>query len=328
MLRLLFCLLVCFRICSSQNLDSTLDKNQYLSAKEISTLHQRCPCASQTIVKIRRHLQEYKKLTTNSDTRKEDSTKNSNSDSHVQTLISEINSIANNCISQKNCRCPENYFKSRDNRCLKFSRQKLSCQAAVKSCQSSYFSRLAVAKNPESLKNLQTYLYQAGETHHSEYYWIGLSYNKNDEVKVSDDDPSATSTFSQGNWIWEDQTYVRSHTKSAMGLYEEPIQKNIEYAVKKNSINKSVKKMFEISNHQSGDSFQSTTQTEDLLRVAIKADQDRGLTFETGFCESDSLSSQEIAKHRFICEFLMFQVDVVASRSSSDLFGDGGQSLL
>lgn len=292
-----FCIFLCVLpvLCSSQNLDSTFEKSQYLSKNEISTLHQRCPCANHTISEIRKHLKEYRKLTQKSSIINEE-------DSHVQTLISEINSIANECVSQKSCRCPENYFKSRDNRCLKFSRQKLSCQQAVKSCQSSYFSRLAVAKNPESLKNLQTYLFQAGETHHNEYYWIGLSYNK----EISSD--------SQGNWIWEDQTYVRSHTKSAMGLYEQPIQENINYAVKKSSKKSSLKKMFDIES-----STTSNFESNDLLRVAIKADQDRGLAFETGFCESESISNRDIEKHRFICEFLMFQVDVVAKKGIADI---------
>jgi len=152
----------------------------------------------------------------------------------------------------------------------------VSCKTAVKECKANFNSRLAVAKDPESLLNLQKYLQQAG---HTDYYWIGLAYSK--EVQYTQDDTS-------GNWFWDDRSRATSYTKTSMGLYE---NKNVKKAAAQ-------LRMIDV---------QSSLDSE-LVRVAIKADDSHGLSYETGFCGEGNDNEEE--KYRFICEFLMFQVDV------------------
>lgn len=248
-----------------------------ITQDEILALNDRCNCANSTVVKIKNHLENYKK--------NHNSLEKTSNGPNVEGLISEIKEIANECTSSYDCKCPEGYFKSKDHRCLSFSRQQKTCREAVKACQGKFSSRLAVAKDPESLTNLQKYLKMAGHDDH--FYWIGLSYNKDDQYNHS---PS---------WRWDDQSYATSHTKASMGLYDNVNVKKAAQSINNQSKNSAQLRMIDV---------QSSLDS-DLVRVAIRPEEDLGLSFETGFC-GEGINESEQQRFRYVCEFLMFQVDV------------------
>lgn len=249
---------------------------QTISVDEIRALNQRCACADQTVADIKSYLNEYSSNKLNNT--------NLYHKPNVDAIVSEIKQLAYECTSKPECRCPEGYSKSKDNRCLSISRSAKTCMQAVKSCRSKYHSRLAVAKDPESLANLQNHLFLTNQTQN--YYWIGLTYEKSEQ------------SGHQPNWRWDDYSYATQHTKAAMGLDD---NLNVKKAAAQ-------LRMLDIK----------STFDKDLVRVAIKANDEVGISFETGFCTDELNQDVEVQKFRYICEFLMFQVDITPRSSGKE----------
>jgi hypothetical protein len=191
---------------------------------------------------------------------------------NVEALIEEIKDVAYNCTKRVECKCPEGYFKTIDGlECLRISREPVDCMDAEKVCGNDFNSRLAIAKDPKRLQRLSDIIRQTG--HHQDLFWIGLSYNR--------------TNIGGATWKWADGTKISAEMKKKLSLKDPDVSPD--------ELKKSLR-MLEIGGIDGP-----------VERVAINGRYE-GHTWAQESCKSESYGPRP--KHRYICEFLMFKVNI------------------
>jgi len=233
-----------------------------------------CPCADEALEKMALAMYEYQ------DDQRENAGKTS-----VDDLVHKIKSIAYQCTSRPECRCPEGYFKTRDGtECLKFSTETATCIEAEKACDGDFNSRLAIAKDQARLDKIAGIMDEISEA--NDYYWIGLSYNK-------------TSADGGADWRWSDGNKASGDIVNDLN----------------NQLKKSAKAQTYMLDIEINDGYP-------LERVAVSSEY-HGKVWKHESCRARGTSGPP--KHKYICEFMMFKVRINAETKTGQHVGKIGE---
>jgi len=191
---------------------------------------------------------------------------------NVEALIEDIKDVAYNCTKRVECKCPEGYFKTIDGlECLRISRDHVDCMEAERVCNNDFNSRLAIAKDPKRLQRLSDIIRQTG--HHQDLFWIGLSYNR--------------TNIGGATWKWADGTKISAEMKKKLDLKDPSLSAE--------ELKKSLR-MLEIGGLDGP-----------IERVAINGRYE-GHTWAQETCKSEQYGPRP--RYKYICEFLMFKVNI------------------
>jgi len=252
------------------------ERLNYESEEEagLKRIRELCPCADNALEGMALAMYQY-----------QDDQRNNPGKTSVDDLIRQIKSIAHECTSRPECRCPEGYFKTRDGtECLKFSDEAVTCIDAERACQADFNSRLAIAKDQERLDKIAGIMDEISSA--NDYYWIGLSYNK---------------TNADGaEWRWSDGNKATGDIV--------------------NDLNNQLKKSGMVANTRMldidvGDGYP-------IERVAVSSEY-HGKVWKHESCRARGLTGPP--KHRYICEFMMFKVRINAETKSGGFVGKIGE---
>lgn len=232
-----------------------------------------CPCADSALEGMALAMYQY-----------QDDQRNNPGKTSVDDLVKQIKSIAHECTSRPECRCPEGYFKTADgSECLKFSDEPATCIEAEKACSADFNSRLAIAKDQERLDKIAGIMDEIGDQ--NDYYWIGLSYNK---------------TNADGaEWRWSDGNKASGD-----------IVKDLNNQLKKSGFQANTYTL----DIDLGDGYP-------LERVAVSGNY-HGKVWKHESCRARGQNGPP--KHRYICEFMMFKVRINAETKSGGFVGKIG----
>jgi len=193
-----------------------------------------------------------------------------NNDEDVALLVSEIKNIAYNCTKRPECRCPDGYFKTIDGMECLRIGRELVDCAEAEQICANDFNA-RLAVAKDSTRLVRLSDVLRQTGNNDDYFWLGLAYNRTE--------------YGMPMWKWSDHTYLTQDMKRHMELTE-PFKKSAQL------------RMIELGGV-----------TGPIERVAINSGY-KGKTWQQESCLSEGPYGSQRALHKYICEFMMFKVNL------------------